>query len=139
MLPYVTTTIGYGNDTLATEKSCFSKLTGLMNEQRRFFNTQIFHKSTISVNFPQNKMKICAACCEELPKEGFSSKQWKLKQYQRRCIDNRSILAPLNKVTENQTQQPSSADNDGKDAPSCWICLEEGDNELGQPLRRDYS
>ena len=88
-------------------------------------------------------MKICAACHEELPKESFSSKQWKLKQYQRRCIrciaDNRSIVAPLYKVTENQTQQPSSADNDGKDAPSCWICLEEGDNELDQPLRRDCS
>ena len=48
------------------------------------------------------------------------------------CRDNRSIVAPLHKVTENQTQQPSSADNDGKDAPSCWICLEEGDNELDQ-------
>lgn len=106
MLPYVTTTIGYGNDTHATEKSCFSKLTGLMNEQRRFFNTQIFHKSTISVNFPQNKMKICAACCEELPKEGFSSKQWKLKQYQRRCMgcidNNRTVKLAAPPTSENE-------------------------------------
>ena len=32
-------------------------------------------------------MKVCAACCNELPREKFSNKQWNTKQYQRRCIE----------------------------------------------------
>ena len=43
-------------------------------------------------------MKLCGACCNELPEDRFSKKQWKLKQYQRRCkvcVDsNRDILIP---------------------------------------------
>ena len=32
-------------------------------------------------------MKVCAACCIELPREKFSKKQWNTKQHQRRCIE----------------------------------------------------
>ena len=30
-------------------------------------------------------MKLCSACLQELDKEAFSAKQWKLNQHQRRC------------------------------------------------------
>mmetsp|Transcript_30891 Transcript_30891/g.65290 ORF Transcript_30891/g.65290 Transcript_30891/m.65290 type:complete len:494 (-) Transcript_30891:143-1624(-) len=88
-------------------------------------------------------MKICAACCEELPKESFSKKQWQLKQHQRRCKEcietNRDVQ--LKAPSKNDTAAgirnpppPCAADNEGV---SCWICLEEGPDELGKPLVRD--
>jgi len=81
-------------------------------------------------------MKICAACCEELTKESFSKKQWQMKQHQRRCkecID-----------TNRDVQRKAPPNNDtaltaGNEGASCWICLEEGVDESGQPLRRDCS
>mmetsp|Transcript_30890 Transcript_30890/g.65289 ORF Transcript_30890/g.65289 Transcript_30890/m.65289 type:complete len:484 (-) Transcript_30890:143-1594(-) len=90
-------------------------------------------------------MKICAACCEELPKESFSKKQWQLKQHQRRCKEcietNRDVQ--LKAPSKNDTAAgirnpppPCAADNEGV---SCWICLEEGPDELGEPLVRDCS
>ena len=75
-------------------------------------------------------MKICAACNQELPKEGFSKKQWKLKQHERRCIDCISANRLVTKPREDAIYD---------DAPSCWICLGEGPDELGNPLIRDCS
>lgn len=43
-------------------------------------------------------MKICAACHKHLPKEGYSKKQWKLDEYQRRCkicITNNQDIQPI--------------------------------------------
>jgi len=91
-------------------------------------------------------MKICAACCEELTKESFSKKQWQMKQHQRRCkecIDaNRDVqwlMAPPTDDTAAGMRNPSppcTADDEGA---SCWICLEEGTDELGKPLVRNCS
>jgi len=90
-------------------------------------------------------MKICAACCEELTKESFSKKQWQMKQHQRRCkecIDANRVVqlkAPPKNDTAggNQNSPPlCAADNEGV---SCWICLEEGPDELEGPLVRDCS
>ena len=43
-------------------------------------------------------MKICAACHEDLPKDSYSKKQWKLDECQRRCkvciTNNREIQLP---------------------------------------------
>ena len=43
-------------------------------------------------------MKICAACNEDLPKDSYSKKQWKLDEYQRRCkvcvTNNREVQPP---------------------------------------------
>ena len=43
-------------------------------------------------------MKICAACREDLPKDSYSKKQWKLDEYQRRCkvciTNNREAQEP---------------------------------------------
>jgi len=47
-------------------------------------------------------MKVCAACHEDLPKESYSKKQWKLDQYQRRC----KVCVTNNQ--EVQLQQPPS-------------------------------
>eukprot|EP00571_Detonula_confervacea_P002336 CAMPEP_0172332054 /NCGR_PEP_ID=MMETSP1058-20130122/62241_1 /TAXON_ID=83371 /ORGANISM="Detonula confervacea, Strain CCMP 353" /LENGTH=468 /DNA_ID=CAMNT_0013049331 /DNA_START=1091 /DNA_END=2497 /DNA_ORIENTATION=- len=90
-------------------------------------------------------MKLCAACCEELPQSSFSKKQWQLKQYQRRCTEcidvNHDVqLEAPSKNASAEFQHPSptlTADN--KSAPCCYICLEEGHDESGQPLRRDCS
>jgi len=91
-------------------------------------------------------MKICAACCEELTKESFSKKQWQMKQHQRRCkecIDENcdvKLKAPPKNETAAGIRNPPSlccaADNEGA---SCWICLEEGPAELGDPIVRDCS
>jgi len=90
-------------------------------------------------------MKLFAACCEELPQSSFSKKQWQLKQHQRRCKEcietNRDVQ--LKAPSKNDTAAgirnpppPCAADNEGV---SCWICLEEGPDELGEPLVRDCS
>ncbi|KAL7553639.1 hypothetical protein ACHAWF_016944 [Thalassiosira exigua] len=70
-------------------------------------------------------MKLCAACCKELPKEEFSSKQWQQKQHRRRCKGCIVANEPLK-------LQP-------RPKPSCFICLGEGEDETGAPLRRDCS
>mmetsp|Transcript_17482 Transcript_17482/g.37791 ORF Transcript_17482/g.37791 Transcript_17482/m.37791 type:complete len:483 (-) Transcript_17482:156-1604(-) len=79
-------------------------------------------------------MKVCGACCNELPKESFSGKQWKLNQHQRRCNGCIEAGNPL------QLSKPPTIEEDKLDeGPSCWICLQEGLNDAGQPLRRDCS
>jgi len=70
-------------------------------------------------------MKICAACRKELPKDSFSKKQWIQKQYLRRCKGCVDDDAPL------QLEPP--------DKPSCFICMDEGPDRLGNPLRRECS
>ena len=52
-------------------------------------------------------MKVCAACNENLPKDSYSKKQWKLDKYQRRC----KVCVTNNR--EVQLQQPIQQDNDG--------------------------
>eukprot|EP00579_Thalassiosira_antarctica_P003118 CAMPEP_0201905878 /NCGR_PEP_ID=MMETSP0902-20130614/56732_1 /ASSEMBLY_ACC=CAM_ASM_000551 /TAXON_ID=420261 /ORGANISM="Thalassiosira antarctica, Strain CCMP982" /LENGTH=512 /DNA_ID=CAMNT_0048440001 /DNA_START=63 /DNA_END=1601 /DNA_ORIENTATION=+ len=85
-------------------------------------------------------MKICAACCQELPQDKFSKKQWQFKQQRRckECIDvNREVqqknAMPTNESTEVQDRQSPCANAE------CWICLGGGPDESGQPLRRDCS
>ena len=89
--------------------------------------------------------KLCSACKQDLPKEGYSKKQWQLKQNQRRCKD---CIAD-NKESQPEEPKPerrpsndnikSIVPNVGIGGVSCWICLEEGPDENGQPLRRDCS
>ena len=87
-------------------------------------------------------MKVCAACCNELPQEKFSKKQWKLKQHQRRCAD---CVAADKEVQPRRQEvqlklQPSNKDIvSGDEAPSCYICLEDGPDETGGEVRRDCS
>jgi len=66
-------------------------------------------------------MKICAACCNELPQSSFSKKQWKLKQYERRCTNC------INSNRELQLKPPPKTTNKEEDhKPTCYICLEMG-------------
>lgn len=90
-------------------------------------------------------MKACAACCEELPKESFSKKQWKSKQHERRCIgcidSDRDVAA---KALPKEMLYVVSCDGDApceeeeEGGPTCWICLDGESSDLG-PLRRDCS
>ena len=68
-------------------------------------------------------MKQCAACCTNLSKDCFSNKRWKLKEYQRRCKECVTKDEPVKKVARPKP-----------DAPSCWICLENGKDDSGQPV-----
>eukprot|EP00985_Skeletonema_marinoi_P021843 scaffold13627_cov99-Skeletonema_marinoi.AAC.1 len=67
-------------------------------------------------------MKICGACCETLSRDDFSKKQWQQKQHQRRCKECIDANNPLQ-----------------LERPSCWICLSEGPDDVGLPLRRECS
>jgi len=78
-------------------------------------------------------MKICAACCNELPQSSFSKKQWKLKQYERRCTDCIAANRDL------QLKPPPKTDAKKEDAPTCYICLDDGPDELGGEVMRDCS
>ena len=88
-------------------------------------------------------MKFCAACCNELPQEKFSKKQWKLKQHQRRCTD----CIDADREVQLKSPSPSKENSDGRtgnegggdEAPSCYICLEDGLDDSGGKLRRDCS
>ena len=78
-----------------------------------------------------SKMKVCGACCKELPKEKFSNKQYKLKRHQRRCkecIDANAELKLEAPPKEEETNEPE-----------CWICLDDGPDENGGMPRRDCS
>ena len=55
-------------------------------------------------------MKVCAACHEDLPKESYSKKQWKLDKYQRRC----KVCVTNNRKVQLQ-QPPQQNDNDTND------------------------
>ena len=70
-------------------------------------------------------MKLCGACCHGLSKEKFSKKQWQLKQYQRRCKEC------IDANREVQLKPPVKNE--------CWICLDEGLDETGEPIVRDCS
>ena len=72
-------------------------------------------------------MKVCSACQEELPQGKFSSKQWKQKRYHRRCKD----CVAANKDAQSPKPPPKEED----EGPSCWICLQEGTDDDGSPLR----
>ena len=79
-------------------------------------------------------MKICAACCNELPQSSFSKKQWKLKQYERRCTDC------INANRELQLKPPPKTTNKEEDhKPTCYICLDDGPDELGEDVMRNCS
>ena len=67
-------------------------------------------------------MKICGACCKNLSRDDFSKKQWQQKQHQRRCKECIAANNPLQ-----------------LERPSCWICLGEGPDDVGLPLRRECS
>lgn len=83
-------------------------------------------------------MKQCAACCIELSKDKFSNKQWKLKEYERRCKECIEKDRPVTKVAppKKNVAEVSSCSNDGA---SCWICLEEGPDETGESVVRGCS
>ena len=109
-------------------------------------------------------MKECAACKQELSKDNFSKKQYKLKQNERRCKDcvaaNQPIGAQkkhdfvdLNVISKLSVDDgirisgdnlpPPQSQHDGTAAaaagPSCWICLCDGPDDNGQIPRRDCS
>ena len=99
-------------------------------------------------------MKVCAACYEELPKESFSKKQWKLKQHERRCIgcidSDRDVAAKEASPKENEEEIISNKnvvacddaaceDEEEEEGPTCWICLDGGESSDLGPLRRDCS
>lgn len=64
-------------------------------------------------------MKICAACCQELPKDKFSKKQWQLKQYERRCKEciasnlEVQLRPPTNGGTQSHVPSPHEMVVDG--------------------------
>ena len=68
-------------------------------------------------------MKVCAACCIELPREKFSNKQWNTKQHQRRCIeciDTKRECILLDKLHDEALfKQPPREE----DCPICFLRL----------------
>jgi len=101
-------------------------------------------------------MKVCGACSKEMPKDGFSSKQWKMKAHERRCKVCVSDGTPVKLLppdqgaanddhtsTETQSQRttqdkPRTSPGFDEDAPACWICLEPSDDK-GNAAQRDCS
>jgi len=87
-------------------------------------------------------MKECAACNTELSQDKFSKKQWKLKQHERRCkdcIDNNNEVQLIKKHTPTSLVKSNTAVNDGEEAPSCYICLDDEPDASGCEVRRDCS
>ena len=90
-------------------------------------------------------MKICASCGEGLSKDGFSKRQWSMKQRERRCktcIENKRAVQ-LKAQQRNDDAPTESRDPEGAaeraEGTSCWICL---DGEVDGPrggLVRDCS
>lgn len=78
-------------------------------------------------------MRICAACSNDLPQDGFSKTQWKLPACQRRC---KSCIAANREVPEKTAM--SVDDGDGAGGTKRWICLCEED-DAGEPAIRDCS
>ena len=91
-------------------------------------------------------MRACAACRRELPREGFSKKQWQMRRYRRckECIANDRPIqleaAPAVEPAQEEVSEVSSLPSPpaGDESASCWICLEAG-GESGERLRRDCS
>ena len=85
-------------------------------------------------------MKICACCCQSLPHSSFSKKQWRYGDHQRRCIScitsTQGLKVP---ITESESREPECTITDKAELPSCLICMCEGPDSTGQPLRRDCS
>ena len=73
-------------------------------------------------------MKICAACHEDLPKDSYSKKQWKLDEYQRRCkvctADNREVQP----ISPNQDNNDINTNEVVKSLGS--ICMEDCDVKI---------
>ena len=59
-------------------------------------------------------MKLCGACCNDLPKESFSKKQWQLKQYRRCtvCIHADRDILPIQKQKEPEKKMTLRERND---------------------------
>ena len=79
-------------------------------------------------------MKFCAACHQDLPKDKFSKKQWKLgAQSQRRCTscvrDNREVVQPP--LNNNAANNNESADTTEVD--SLFQSMGINDNEMIPP------
>ena len=56
-------------------------------------------------------MKICAACHEDLPKESYSKKQWKLDECQRRC----KVCTANNREVQQQPQKQDDEESNTGD------------------------
>lgn len=85
-------------------------------------------------------------CNRELPKANFSGKQWQSKQHERRCkscieANNKAVQkkVPLRNYIDEEEARAKVAALPDKDDVSCWICLDEVDDDAGQPLVRDCS
>lgn len=78
-------------------------------------------------------MKVCGACCLELPRESFSKKQWQMKQHQRRC------KGCVEADAQTQPKPPPEESTGTQPRHECWICLDDGPDEMGGMPRRDCS
>jgi len=60
-------------------------------------------------------MKVCAACHEDLPKDSYSKKQWKLDKFQRRCkvcvTNNQEVKPPSNNTNTNTNRIVKALDS----------------------------
>jgi len=97
-------------------------------------NNKLFDITQHNHNTQYKTMKICAACCNELPQSNFSKKQWKLKQYERRCTD---CIAANRELQLKPPPKTNVVKED--DTPTCYICLDDGPDELGGEVMRDCS
>ena len=75
------------------------------------------------------------------PRKKISKKQWHLKQYQMRCKECIDVywgvqLKAPPKIEESTGKHASNLPK-LPDGASCWICLEEGSDELWEPLGQD--
>jgi len=84
-------------------------------------------------------MKECAACNTELSQDKFSKKQWKLKQHERRCKDCIDNNNEVQMKKQHTLVESNTAVNDGEEAPSCYICLDDDLDASGGEVRRDCS
>ena len=86
-------------------------------------------------------MKLCAACHQDLPKDKFSKKQWKLgAQSQRRCTscvaDNReAVQPPLN--NNNEESANNNGSNEVVEIVSSFESISMNDNEMIPPSDED--
>ena len=93
------------------------------------------HKHIISI------MKVCAACYEDLPKDSYSKKQWKLDKSQRRCklcvTNNREVQLPPSKHDNNNNSDTNEIINK-LDTISLNDVVEISDEELfKQPSQKE--
>lgn len=81
-------------------------------------------------------MKFCPACCEELPKESFSKKQWQLNKTKRRCKEciasDRDILVG----EPSKNNDPEAPTQDKCDGLEDWDRLQAVADQLGVQVMR---